>query len=179
MQDRHAFHSAIATGNCSYWDGRGHYIAIFLKLQLRCCCMLPTSPVLICSEFVPLLVSKRSIGKKLSFSSRSRFSLPPSIPSSSRGRPERSAFPLSRHRSAARASPSLVLFRRSSKEKFPALGIHSKRLRVLSKVITVTAASFVESAGRPSKPFWGPLQSNKLVLWGSLSEWEKEECNSL
>ena len=37
------------------------------------------------------------------------------------------------------------------------------------------AAPFFESAGRPSQPFWGPQQGNKLVLWESLSE-EKVKC---
>jgi hypothetical protein len=33
----------------------------------------------------------------------------------------------------------------------------------------VTAAPFFERAERPSKPFWGLQQGNKLVLWESLS----------
>jgi hypothetical protein len=37
----------------------------------------------------------------------------------------------------------------------------------------VTAAPFFASAGRPSQPFWGPQQGNKLVLWESLDEEEQ------
>jgi hypothetical protein len=39
----------------------------------------------------------------------------------------------------------------------------------------VTAAPFFESAGRPSKPFWGPQQGSKVILWESLSAGGKEE----
>ena len=41
---------------------------------------------------------------------------------------------------------------------------------------TVTAAPFFASAGRPSQPFWGPQQGNKLVLWESLDEEEQATC---
>ena len=40
----------------------------------------------------------------------------------------------------------------------------------------VTAAPFFASAGRPSQPFWGPQQGNKLVLWESLDEEEQATC---
>jgi hypothetical protein len=40
----------------------------------------------------------------------------------------------------------------------------------------VTAAHFFDSAGRPSHPFWGPKQGNKLVLWESLDEEEQVKC---
>jgi hypothetical protein len=40
----------------------------------------------------------------------------------------------------------------------------------------VTAAPFFSSAGRPSQPFWGPQQDNKLVLWESLDEEEQANC---
>jgi hypothetical protein len=39
----------------------------------------------------------------------------------------------------------------------------------------VPAAPFFESAGRPSKPFWGPQQGNRVILWESLGAGEKEE----
>jgi hypothetical protein len=42
--------------------------------------------------------------------------------------------------------------------------------------LAVTAAPFFASAGRPSQPFWGPQQSNKLVLWESLDEEEQAKC---
>jgi len=40
----------------------------------------------------------------------------------------------------------------------------------------VTVAPFFASAGRPSQPFWGPQQGNKLVLWESLDEEEQARC---
>jgi hypothetical protein len=40
----------------------------------------------------------------------------------------------------------------------------------------VTAAPFLESAGRQSKPFWGPQQGNRVILWNRLAAGEKEEC---
>jgi hypothetical protein len=40
----------------------------------------------------------------------------------------------------------------------------------------VTVAPFFSSAGRPSQPFWGPQQGNKLVLWESLDEEEQARC---
>ena len=40
----------------------------------------------------------------------------------------------------------------------------------------VPAAPIFESAGRPSKPFWGPQQGNRVILWENLGAGEKEEC---
>jgi hypothetical protein len=49
-----------------------------------------------------------------------------------------------------------------------------------AKVVTgesaVTAAPFFESAGRPSKPFGGAQQGNRVILWEILGAGEKEEC---
>jgi hypothetical protein len=33
---------------------------------------------------------------------------------------------------------------------------------------TITAAPFFEGVGRPSKPFWGPQQGQRVILWESL-----------
>jgi hypothetical protein len=40
----------------------------------------------------------------------------------------------------------------------------------------VTATPFFESAGRPCKPFLGPQQGNRVILWKRLGAGEKEEC---
>jgi hypothetical protein len=42
--------------------------------------------------------------------------------------------------------------------------------------LAVTAAPFFASVGRPSQPFWGPQQGNKLVLWESVDEEEQVNC---
>jgi hypothetical protein len=42
--------------------------------------------------------------------------------------------------------------------------------------LAVSAAPCFASAGRPSQPFWGPQQGNKLVLWESLDEEEQAKC---
>jgi hypothetical protein len=34
---------------------------------------------------------------------------------------------------------------------------------------TVTAAPFFEGAGRPSRPYWGPQQGRRVILWESLA----------
>jgi hypothetical protein len=41
---------------------------------------------------------------------------------------------------------------------------------------TITAAPFFEGAGRPSKPFGGPEQGRKVILWESLSPEDQEKC---
>jgi hypothetical protein len=41
---------------------------------------------------------------------------------------------------------------------------------------TITASPFFEGSGRPSKPFWGPQQGRKVILWESLSPEDQEKC---
>ena len=41
---------------------------------------------------------------------------------------------------------------------------------------TITASPFFEGAGRPSKPFGGPQQGRKVILWESLSQEDQEKC---
>jgi hypothetical protein len=41
---------------------------------------------------------------------------------------------------------------------------------------TITASPFFEGAGRPSKPFWGPQQGRKVILWEGLSPEDQEKC---
>jgi hypothetical protein len=41
---------------------------------------------------------------------------------------------------------------------------------------TITVAPFFEGAGRPSKPFWGPQQGRKVILWEGLSPEDQEKC---
>jgi hypothetical protein len=43
----------------------------------------------------------------------------------------------------------------------------------------VSAAPSFENAGRPSESFWGQQQGNKLVLWESLKEGEKDSEGSI
>ena len=40
----------------------------------------------------------------------------------------------------------------------------------------ITAAPFFEGAGRPSKPYWGPQQGRRVILWESLSLESQQEC---
>jgi len=41
---------------------------------------------------------------------------------------------------------------------------------------TITAAPFFEGAGRPSKPYWGPQQGRRVILWERLSLESQQEC---
>ena len=41
----------------------------------------------------------------------------------------------------------------------------------------INAAPFLEGAGRPSKPFWGPQQGRKVILWESPSPGDQEKCS--
>ena len=38
------------------------------------------------------------------------------------------------------------------------------------------SAPFFEGAGRPSKPFWGPQQERRVILWESLRPEDQEKC---
>ena len=40
----------------------------------------------------------------------------------------------------------------------------------------VTAAPFFEGTGLPSKPYWGPQQGRRVILWESLSLEGQQEC---
>jgi hypothetical protein len=40
----------------------------------------------------------------------------------------------------------------------------------------ISAAPFFEGAGRPSKPFWGPQQGRRVILWESLRPEDQEKC---
>ena len=40
----------------------------------------------------------------------------------------------------------------------------------------ITAAPFLEGAGRPSQPFWGPQQGRRVILWESLRPEDQERC---
>jgi hypothetical protein len=42
---------------------------------------------------------------------------------------------------------------------------------------TITAAPFFEGAGRPSKPYWGPQQGRRVILWESLSPESQQRCH--
>jgi hypothetical protein len=42
--------------------------------------------------------------------------------------------------------------------------------------LTVTASPFFEGAGRPSRPYWGPQQGRKVVLWESLGPEDQKKC---
>ena len=50
------------------------------------------------------------------------------------------------------------------------------KAKVLIGESTVTAAPFFEGAGRPSKPYWGPQQGRRVILWESLSLEGQQEC---
>jgi hypothetical protein len=58
----------------------------------------------------------------------------------------------------------------------PQCGTEFHEAQVVVGEPAVTAAHFFDSAGRPSHPFWGPKQGNKLVLWESLDEEEQVKC---
>jgi hypothetical protein len=76
--------------------------------------------------------------------------------------------------------------RLNTRTAFEACGYRSPTWQILRALKSINAstvvsgksaaAPFFESAGRPSKPVWGPQQGNKFVLWESLTEGEKEEC---
>jgi hypothetical protein len=40
----------------------------------------------------------------------------------------------------------------------------------------ITSAPFFEGAGRPSKPYWGPQQGQRVILWESLSPESLQTC---
>ena len=40
----------------------------------------------------------------------------------------------------------------------------------------ITAAPFFEGAGRPSKPYWGPQQGRRVILWERLSLEDQQKC---
>ena len=50
------------------------------------------------------------------------------------------------------------------------------KAKVLMGESVVTAAPFFEGAGRPSKPYWGPQQGRRVILWESLSLEGQQEC---
>ena len=50
------------------------------------------------------------------------------------------------------------------------------KAKVLIGESMVTAAPFFEGAGRPSKPYWGPQQGRRVILWESLSLESQQEC---
>jgi hypothetical protein len=50
------------------------------------------------------------------------------------------------------------------------------KAKVLIGESTVTAAPIFEGAGRPSKPYWGPQQGRRVILWESLSLEGQKEC---
>jgi len=50
------------------------------------------------------------------------------------------------------------------------------KAKVLIGESMITAAPFFEGAGRPSKPYWGPQQGRRVILWESLSLESQQEC---
>ena len=56
-----------------------------------------------------------------------------------------------------------------------ALQVCSKA-KVLVGESMITAAPFFEGAGRPSKPYWGPQQGRRVILWESLSPESQQKC---
>ena len=48
--------------------------------------------------------------------------------------------------------------------------------KVLVGESMITAAPFFEGAGRPSKPYWGPQQGRRVILWESLSPEDQQKC---
>jgi hypothetical protein len=50
------------------------------------------------------------------------------------------------------------------------------KAKVLIGESMVTAAPFFEGAERPSKPYWGPQQGRRVILWESLSLESQQEC---
>ena len=56
-----------------------------------------------------------------------------------------------------------------------ALQVCSKA-KVLVGESMITAAPFFEGAGRPSKPYWGPQQGRRVILWESLSPEGQQKC---
>ena len=50
------------------------------------------------------------------------------------------------------------------------------KAKVLIGESMITAAPFFEGAGRPSKPYWGPQQGRRVILWEILSLESQQEC---
>jgi ribonuclease HI len=50
------------------------------------------------------------------------------------------------------------------------------KAKVLVGESMITAAPFFEGAGRPSKPYWGPQQGRRVILWESLSPESQQRC---